>query len=517
MRSCQNCNDGCVGTLLDSVEIIQNHLGSIDLEDLDPAPMRKLTHYTNLSSVLDISVEDVKSSRDQVRALGELEAAIESEAELNLLEASKLAKTGETQGDTIVDLQSEASKAVDDVNDLDRKIKDMTLYLENHGKDRGSGVSITTALRQAADLLKQIQGKDFSEFDIKVRTELSDSRILLDTIEKLLFGEVEISSITEKTADLDSLVNDLLQYLNEGMMNVRMAGDLNLRNNRSLGYTQEKCQRIDKIISQDNQRVNAGKKMIKEGDKLFQNARDYFQRIIDLFNKLRVRADKLEAREIGMSAVVEDYRTRYVLPCQANAIKLAGIAEKIRNMFDDKVGVNADLAIKAANAYKGIIDGLDEARAAASAALDAAIEAYKVADPPGDNNLRKKARDLRFVSEDLRQEAQGLLKNADDMILQLHDTKLSIDKYKFNLDQNRKQILILETELQRHSYVTEYANEARETSTQALKQSTAAEESGANMIQRIKLDLRARADDLNSFSASLISSFDLFHIFRNLS
>merc|ERR1711911_193368 len=96
-RSCQNCNDGCVGTLLDSVEILQNHLGSIDLEDLDPAPLRKLTHYTDQSLVLDISVEEVRSNRDQVLALGELESAISSEAELNLLETSKLSKTGETQ------------------------------------------------------------------------------------------------------------------------------------------------------------------------------------------------------------------------------------------------------------------------------------------------------------------------------------------------------------------------------------------------------------------------------------
>ena len=500
-RSCQNCNDGCVGSLLDTMEIVQNNLGSIDLEDLDPAPMRKLTHYTNLSSALDISVEDLRSNRDQVLALGELESAISSEAELNLLEASKLSKTGEIQGDTIRILQTEAEKAVNEIHDLDKKIKDMTVYLDNHGKGRGSGVSITTALRQATDLLRKIQAKDFSEFDIKVRTELSDSRILLDTIETLLFGEVEISTIVEKTSDLDSRVNDLLQYLNEGMTNVRIADDLNLRNNRSLGYTLDKCGRVDEIIAQDNQRVNDGKKMIKDGDKLFEDTRDYFQKIIDLFNNLRVEAEKLEAREIGMSAVVEDYRTRYVLPCQANAIKLADIADKIRNMFDDKVGVNADLAIKAANAYKQIIDGLDEAREAAFAALDAAIEAYQVADPPGDNNLRKKAQDLRFVSEDLRQEAQGLLKNADDMISQLHDTKLNIDKYKFNLDQNRKQILILESELQRHSYVTEYAIEARETSVQALKESNTAEENGNNMIARIKKDLRARADDLNSFSA----------------
>ena len=501
--TCQNCDDGCVGSLLDSVADLRDNLRhSINLEDLDPAPMRKLTHYTNLSSVLDTEVDSLQHSRDQVAAMAELEAALGSEAELSLLEATKFAKTAEAQVDTAGSLKHEARDAVDEVSSLDRRIQDMTLYLENHGQGRGAGVTITAALRQAAELLRGIQRKDFSEHDIKVRTELSNSRILLDTIEKLLFGEVEISAITEKTGNLDGLVNDLLQYLNEGMTNVRMADDLNIRNNRSFGYTLDKCQRIEDIIAEDNERVNHGKQLIKDGDKLFQSARDFFQKIIEQFQQLRAKAELLEEREIGMSAVVEDYRTRYVLPCQANAIKLHKISQKIKDMFDDKVGVNADLAIKAANAYKQIIDGLDEAREAAFAALDAAIEAYQVADPPGDNNLRKKAQNLRFISEDLRQEAQGLWKNADDMILQLNTMKLSLDKYRFNLDQNRKQISILESELQRHSYVTEYAAEARDAAAEALAESSRAEQQAGRMITRIQQQLRTRANDLNSFSAA---------------
>ena len=198
----------------------------------------------------------------------------------------------------------------------------------------------------------------------------------------------------------------MIQYLNEGMTNVRMADDLNIKNNRSLGFTLEKCEMIESVIATDNERVNSGKQLIKDGDKLFENAKDFFQKIIIQFQNLQVKSNQLVDREIGMSAVVEDYRTRYVLPCQANAIKLHQISLKIKEMFNDKVGVNADLAIKAANAYKQIIDGLDDARAAAFEALDASIEAYKVADPPGDKNLRKKAQSLRIISEDLRQEAQ---------------------------------------------------------------------------------------------------------------
>ena len=484
------------------MDTIQDHLDTIDLDDLDPAPLRKLTHYTNMSSTLEMRVESARKLRDEVKQLTELEDALGSEAEITLLESVNLAKQAETQLDDASELLKDTQSAVDEVKDLDGKIKDMIIYLENHGKDRGTGVSITNALKKAARLLNQIQNQDFSEHDIKVRTELSNSRILLDTIEKLLFGEVEIESITDNTSTLDTLVNDLLQYLNQGMTNIRLADELNIRNNRSLGVSLDKCQRIEKIIASDHERLNNGKQLIKDGDKLFQNAKDFFHKIIEQFKDLQVKAKNLEEREIGMSAVVEDYRTRYVIPCQANAMKLHQIALKIKNMFDDKVGVNADLAIKAANAYKQIIDALDEARQAAFDALDTAIEAYQVADPPGDNNLRKKAQNLRFVSEDLRQEAQGLFRNADDMILQLNAMKIKIDKYKFNLEQNKKQISILESELQRHSYVSEYAAEARAASKEALDEANAVENKADLMIERIKTDLKTRANDLRSFSAS---------------
>ena len=101
---------------------------------------------------------------------------LSSESELAQLESSKLANTAQDKLESTKDLRVDALDAVDEVERLDRRIKDMVLYLENHGTGSGSGISITNALRQASNILKNIQSKDFSEFDIKVRTELSNSR-----------------------------------------------------------------------------------------------------------------------------------------------------------------------------------------------------------------------------------------------------------------------------------------------------------------------------------------------------
>ena len=505
-RTCKNCNDGCVGTLLDNMETIKYTLDTIDLDDLDPAPMLKLTNYRNTSESLETNIKTIRVHSNQVSLLLEKENVLGPEAELTLLEANKLAKMAEAQMKQANDIYENSRTTIDDVAKLDREIKDMILYLENHGREHGSTISLTNALRQASNFLRQIQSKDFSEFDIKTRTEMSNARILYDTVEKILFGEVEISSIKEKTNQLDTLVNDLLQYLNEGMATVRDADEFNRRNNHSLISTFNKCSKVDGLISFANSNIKNGKHLIEQGDHIFQSAREFFQNIIVLFRKLQSKAELLEAREIGMSAVVEDYRTRYVLPCQANAEKLFNIAQRIKNMFNNKVGVDAEQAIQAANAYRKIIDGLDEARIAAFEALDASIIAYQVADPPGDNNLRNKAQNLRFTSEDLRQEAQGLWKNSDDMGIQLNSIKLDLEKYLYDIKQNEKQILILESELERHSYVSDYAKEAKASAKQALDESQLAKQRTEELMQRIKVDLRTRANDLNSFSADELGS-----------
>jgi len=505
-RTCKNCNDGCVGTLLDNVEEIQYNLDTIDLDDLDPAPMLKLTNYRKISENMETEIETIRFHSSQVSLLLEKENYLGPEAELTLLESNKLSKMSDSQMKQANEMYESSRRHIDEAATLDREIKDMILYLENHGREHGSTISLTNALRQASDFLRQVKSKDFSEFDIKSRTEMSNARILYETVEKILFGEIEISSITEKTNQVDALVNDLLQYLNEGMATMRDADEFNKRNNLSLTTTVEKCSKVDGLISFAKSHIKNGKSLTEQGDLTFQSAREFFQNIIVLFRKLQSKAELLEAREIGMSAVVEDYRTRYVLPCQANAEKLFNTAKKIKDMFNNKVGVDAEQAIQAANAYRKIIDGLDEARIAAVKALDASVTAYQVADPPGHNNLRHKAQNLRFMSEDLKQEAQGLWKNSDDMSIQLNSIKLDLEKYLYDVKLNEKQIIILQSELERHSYVSDYAKEAKASAKEALAESDSAKQRADDLMQRIKVDLRSRTNELNSFSTDELGS-----------
>merc|ERR1711952_470297 len=108
------------------------------------------------------NVESAGHLTAQVGALAEKENSLGSSAELTLLESSKLAQLAAAQQDQAGQLHGEAGRAEEEVEELDRKIQDMILYLENHGRGRGSGVSLTNALQQASQYLNHIESQDFS-------------------------------------------------------------------------------------------------------------------------------------------------------------------------------------------------------------------------------------------------------------------------------------------------------------------------------------------------------------------
>ncbi len=63
-------------------------------------------------------------------------------------------------------------------------------------------------------------------------------------------------------------------------------------------------------------------------------------------------------------------------------------------MFEHELGVNVDQTVRAAGAYNKIIATVDEARQAATKAVEAAIKAFEKASPPT-GNLRTKVDQVR--------------------------------------------------------------------------------------------------------------------------
>ena len=186
------------------------------------------------------------------------------------------------------------------------------------------------------DILAEMKRIDFTEPDIRARTEMSESRILYDKVQLLLFGKIELSSIQAQADSVDSLVNDLLQYINEGMSSAGEAGKWNTKNSDKVQETYAKCGSIAGLKSNSSRGLANGRKLVEDGRNILESSRQYFSELSNRLGDFKMREKGLEEREIGLSGVVEDYRTRFILPCQANAEKLFSLAEKLENMFDKR-------------------------------------------------------------------------------------------------------------------------------------------------------------------------------------
>ena len=468
--------------------------------------MRKLSRLQDLTEELEMQIlQAAQESANASLMAAQLATIVRPKADITRLELDKKARTAADQMAKSAELSTSVGRLSSDISKLDTDIRDLVAYLDNHGRERTSAVSLTTALNQAAEILRQIQARDFSEVDIRTRTEMSEARILYDSVEKMLYGsKVELASIRQQTEKVDLLVTDLLQYINDGMASVNEVATGNLHNNQSLVLLKAKCASIEEKKRSGGKLVADSVSMAEKSGAVVAQSREFFAKMGSLLASLKARAGELESREMGLSGVVEDYRTRFVFPCQANAEKLYSVAQKVAALFENRAGrITVEQALQAANAYRRIVAALDEARTAALNALDAALLAAKVADPPAgrEKSLGRRAETSRQRSEDLRQEAQGLWKNADDMSILTRSIKLDMEKYAFDLEKKKRLSADLQAEMKRHSYVSEYATAARQSASKALKEAGEANRKTDAMAEKIRLELRSRANELNSFSA----------------
>ena len=290
------------------------------IEDLDPAPLRKISRLQETTEQLEQQLlQSAQESANASLLAAQLTTILRPKADITRLELDKKAKAAADQLAKSSDLSAAAGLLAADIRTLDTDIRDLAAYLDNHGRERTSAVSLTSALHQAAEILRQIQSRDFSEVDIRTRTEMSESRILYDAVEKMLYGsKVELAALSRQADQVDQLlVTDLLQYINDGMANVNDATGWNRRNNQTLALLKAKCADVEG-------RRRTGSKLLAESGGLNERgvsavaaAREFFSKLGQLVASLKARAGELEAREVGLSGVVEDYRTRFVFPCQA--------------------------------------------------------------------------------------------------------------------------------------------------------------------------------------------------------
>ena len=121
---------------------------------------------------------------------------------------------------------------------------------------------------------------------------------------------------------------------------------INDRQNASLISTTFKRNSIRTRLSDARDHIRQGEDLTKRSKVVLTNAHGYFHTLDEALARLDLRGQKLEHLEYGLSAVVEDYRARFVVPCQANSKQLLYQADQLQRMFENMVGVNAEQALQ---------------------------------------------------------------------------------------------------------------------------------------------------------------------------
>jgi hypothetical protein len=268
-----------------------------------------------------------------------------------------------------------------------------------------------------------------------------------------------------------------------------------------LSNSLSKCSEIrDRFLISKNLH-ESGVELTKRSWAVLDAAKSHFQSLDGALRRVEKTGRKLEGKELGLSGVVEDYRTRYVLPCRVHAEKLFGQAQTLKAQFEENmVGVNAEHALAAANVYLVIIRAVDEARRAADKALGAAKTALKSSDPFGGDNLGVKSELSRVRTADLFQEAEGLGKNSVDMGYQLLKIRNEWKEYSVLIQQYSRNLDIMRREISGLPRVSEFAKEAMTSADDALRESERISILISELSSRIKIELRMKVTEMQSFS-----------------
>ena len=531
-RSCRNCDDGCVGELLDTVVDAKRYFDDADVSDIDPAPMLRLIDHQKRHKTATSRIVDTLKMENDLFNVESLNNQLKPQAELAVLEAKKYLKSARDADEDARQQFFGSRRTNDQVKVLQQDLKHMIDFLESYAISEESGINIKKALKEVGRILNHIKSApDFGPIDIEARRELSHSRRVLTTIQDILYGEGDLERNREKLDEVERKINDLLQYINAAMETTRSGYFNNNQLNDTLEIAKRNCLEIHEAKTRSKNYFKHGKTLIEKSKLALSQARDYFKKLGGVFGMMEKHGEDLEKIEIGLSEIVEDYRQRYVIPCRDHALRLSQqLTEILNTLGNDLNAINRDERLRAAQVYIRIMESISEARKAAGDATRAATDAYRKihplsrADQPDESDERAKSVKIqaemsRIRSQDLLQEAEGLHINTINMENQITDLKVKWNVYMMRLEEHKEDVMNMNIELDRFGRVGSMAASALDTSHQALTESEAIYERVLQTTTRITMELRRQVEELRSFAPDELGNIPRkckFFLFKSL-
>jgi hypothetical protein len=265
---------------------------------------------------------------------------------------------------------------------------------------------------------------------------------------------------------------------------------------------QASCRQSRQLSREGNARMLDDKQLLEDSASLTAKARQSFPQLQLVLDQLSNIGGGLEEKETGLSAVVEDYQTRYVVPCRAHANKLLSYTTSLLSVFGSDLGVDAKQTMRAANAYQRIMATIMQARTVAEKALIAGIEALERVQRRNTDgfDLYAQADIARVKSRDLRQDAEGLRQNGREMQVQIEELILRWQSYILLISKRQDDLEGVNRDLDRLQIVSILAKEAVRQSDDSLREAERVHAKVSELDNRITKELQARAKEMQSFS-----------------
>ncbi|XP_076315810.1 laminin subunit alpha-1-like [Tachypleus tridentatus] len=314
--------------------------------------------------------------------------------------------------------------------------------LKNYGLDPSRpGVSFDDMLSEAEKILQEIRARDFTPISHNAEEELRRANILLDKVKGLKMDLHGLDGLQKHLDKLKGLLNEMLNIIKEEVQKpTEKARSVTHAVILTQNQIKEDIEDSTKIRHSVNTTLSKAEELVNLARQALEDAVFKFKELARLQNELLNATENVEEKHGILALLNPKYKEKFVVPAQEHAEELWKQAQQLQDRFSATKEVS-DLPLKAAKAYKDIVDALTAAENAAREAETAAERAYNVAYPGTDDALTKQAEIARTRSEKLLKEAADLRDEIPKLRNRLEDKKNNLKKIqednahcKINLD-----------------------------------------------------------------------------------
>ncbi|XP_077268130.1 wing blister isoform X1 [Temnothorax americanus] len=419
---CTSCDDNCTGILLDTVAMLSENLaegtGHI-AGGYIPPPWEALSDIdSNVTAYLE-ELELRTQLQQRMRNVPWHEyKKLAEDVETMLRNLNKHAKHAGTLKTKSGDLRNNVFTAKVTLDNLRKDIGDTISELNQYSNDNRK-IEIKKALKTAKTILNYLKSVDIAKRTTKVENFLDGVTEYVAWLNSLHDATEPLAAAQDDAKDFEIKLDDMRTVIESTMETLFSYDSLYHRINGTFVETKNQCVRIGMLHDETNQTITEGQKLIDEAHGLLVDAGNNIQDLPDSRDKLTYWTEKLSMKEELLYRLNYEYPEKYVVPAVQHAKNLSSYVDQYVSLFAETRDIAAS-PLKASQAYKNIVDGLQAARITALAAKESVEDVHKKVFPPsGQKSLLDDTKEVLAKSSqqwETAKEHGKLVKNANTVL-----------------------------------------------------------------------------------------------------